>query len=120
MGGWVGGVVLPIIKSFTKPDSSVRNFGEWIVGEGWDTISNDMLPTEQAAALENLVNDKLNLFCPEKVMKLSSQVKPFITAELKAIHRRSSREYTRRGSQISIKNWQKNLKLSLRQKQQSI
>ena len=56
-----------------------------------------MLPTEQAAAFEKLVNDKLNICCPEKVMKLSSQDKPFMNAELKTIHRRRNREYIKRG-----------------------
>ena len=41
--------------------------------------------------------NKLNLFCPEKQVIISSQDKPFITAELKVINTQKSREYIKRG-----------------------
>ena len=39
----------------------------------------------------------MDKFCPEKDMKISSQDKPWITAELKRISRQKSREYQKRG-----------------------
>ena len=86
-----------IIKYRPLPESSVRKFGEWIVKEGWETIEENSSPTQQVAEFERLCQDKLNQFCPEKELKLSSQDKPFITAELKMIDRKKSREYTKRG-----------------------
>ena len=86
-----------VIKYRPLPDSSVRKFGEWIVTEGWESVQDNLSPTEQVAEFERLVQDKLNQFCPEKELKLSSQDKPFITAELKVIDRRKSREYNKRG-----------------------
>ena len=56
-----------------------------------------MTPTEQADAFEQLVNAKLDQFCPLKEMKLSSKDKPFINAELKRIDRKRNREYVKRG-----------------------
>ena len=68
-------------------------FREWIVSESWDCLDNNMSATEQSVVFEQLINDKLNLFCPEKEMKLGSQDKAFITSELKRIKRQKSREY---------------------------
>ena len=71
------------IKYRPLPESSLRKFGEWIVTEDWNCINSEMSPTEQSVMFEQLVNNKLNQFCPEKEIKLSSQDKPFITTELK-------------------------------------
>ena len=68
---------------YPKITKSQYLYGEWIVGEGWDSISDKMSPTEHTAVFEKLINSKLNQFCPEKEIKLSSQDKPFITAELR-------------------------------------
>ena len=54
-----------------------------------------MTATEQAVIFEQLVNEKLNQFCPEKEMRLGSQDKMFITAE--KISRHKNREYNKRG-----------------------
>ena len=79
------------------PDSSVRKFGAWIVTEDWASVSDQMSPSEQVVMFESLVNQKLNYFCPQKEMKLSSQDKVFITSELKKIKRQKMREYEKRG-----------------------
>ena len=73
------------------------NFGEWIVTENWDCLNSEMSPNEQSVMFEQLVNNKLNQFFPEKEIKLSSQDKAFITAELKKIKRQKGREYIKRG-----------------------
>ena len=86
-----------VIKYRPLPESSVRRFGEWIVSEPWHTINPGLSPTEQAAALENLLFENLNRFCPEQEMKLSTHDKKFITKELKQIDRQKNREYIKRG-----------------------
>ena len=93
-----------IINYRPLPESSVRQFGEWIVTEGWQDIKEDMSPTEQASAFEKLLQDKLELFCPMKTMKVSSQDKPWINAELKTISRQKNREYNKRGKSMKYKN----------------
>ena len=55
------------------PASSVRKFGEWIVQEGWESVDDQLSPSEQVTAVEPLYLDKLNQFCPEKQVRLSSQ-----------------------------------------------
>ena len=66
-----------------------------------------MSPTEQSVAFEQLVRAQLDQFCPEKEMKISSQDKPFITAELKKIDRKKNREYTKRGKTEKYKQLEK-------------
>ena len=82
----------------------MRQFGEWIVTEGWQDIKEDMCPTDQAAAFEEILQNKLNVFCPEKTMKVSSQDKPWINAELKTLARQKNREYNKRGKSLKYRN----------------
>ena len=79
------------------PDNGVAKFGEWIMREDWASISDSVSPTEQVAQFEFLTLKKLNEFCPEKSIKLSSQDKFWMDSELKNIHRKKSREYEKRG-----------------------
>ena len=85
------------------PASGVAKFGEWIMNEDWDSISVRLSPTEQVSMFEHLVQLKLDQFCPEKVIKLSSQDKAWMTGELKQIHRRKSREYIKTGKSKKYK-----------------
>ena len=85
------------------PDSCVRNFGQWITGEEWKTISSDLSSTAQALTFEQLLQDKLDQYCPEKTVKIGSQDKAWITAELKTIHRRRQREYIKSGKSAKYK-----------------
>jgi len=103
-----------IINYRPLPDSSVHKFGNWIVNEKWDSVTGCPLklwtpgmkllsPSEQTNVFEKLVNEKLNLFCPMKQMKLGSQDKAFITQELKQIKRQKMREYSKRGKSEKYK-----------------
>ena len=73
------------------------------MSEQWDSISESLSPTEQVAEFERLTQEKLNHFCPEKTIKISSQDKVWITAELKRIHRLKSREYIKHGTSVKYK-----------------
>ena len=88
------------VKYHPLPESSLRKFGEWIVTEGWDKMKDNLSPTQQAEAFEIIVKDKLDIFCPEKSVRLSSQDKPWMNNELKIIHRQKSREYIKRGKSM--------------------
>ena len=96
-----------IIKYRPLPQSSVDRFGEWIVRETWDGVKDHISVTEQAKQFEDLLNEKLQIFCPLKEMKLSSQDKLFITAELKRIDRQKNREYLKRGRSEKYLNLKK-------------
>ena len=79
------------------PESSIRKFGEWIVSEGWEGLRGDLTPSQQTKVFEDKIQEMLNKFCPEKTVRISSQEKPCVTGELKAIARLKSREYNKRG-----------------------
>ena len=85
------------VQSRPLSENSIRQFGTWIVGETFGSISDNVSPTEQALMLENLLMSKLDEYCPIKSFKLSSQDRPFINFELKKLHRRKQREYVKNG-----------------------
>ena len=85
-----------IIKYRPLPQSGVRKFGEWMVSQSWDTVCSENSPTDQALMFEKLLMTNLNKHCPMKEMRIGSQDKPFINAELKRIDRRKRREYEKR------------------------
>ena len=70
-----------------------------------------MSSTQMSVVFEQLLGNKLNQFCPEKEVKLSSQDKPFITSELKRIDRLKNREYTKRGKTQKYKDLEKKFQL---------
>ena len=85
------------VKYRPMPESSIRKFGEWIVSEGWEGLRGDLTPSQQTKVFEDKIQEMLNKFCPEKTVRISSQDKPWVTGELKAIARLKSREYNKRG-----------------------
>ena len=87
------------------PLSGLNKFSQWISAEEWGGIRDVKLSsTEQAAQFEKMLQENLNLHCPQKTVKLGSQDKPFINSELKKIHRLKSREYIRNGKSEKYKS----------------
>ena len=86
-----------IIKFRPLPQSSIDKFGQWITSESWDCINDNIDPSEMVTKFEHLLAVKMDEFFPEKTMKIGNQEKPFITAELKRLHRMKSREYCKKG-----------------------
>ena len=80
-----------VVKYRPLPASSVQKFGEWIMNEEWNIIGEHLSPTQQVEQFEQLTQEKLNTFCPEEEIKVSSQEKAWVNNELKKIHRQKSR-----------------------------
>ena len=72
------------------------------MGEEWDCISGDLSASQQARIFEQFTLNKLDHYCPEQVIKISSQDSPWINAELKKFTD-WSREYNKRGKTITYK-----------------
>ena len=98
------------IKYRPLPESKMRNFGEWIVQQKWEGLRGDLSPTQQTEVFQSVVLDKLNELCPEKTVRLSTQDKPWVTAEIKQIDRQKSREYQKRGKTLKYKQLEKKFK----------
>ena len=76
------------------PDSGIRQFGQWVCKERWFDEKEELSPTEQVAIFEEKVNRQLDLFLPQKTVKLSKlHDKPYMTMELKTLNRKMMREY---------------------------
>ena len=89
------------------PESGLREFGEWICGEDWGGISENIAPSKQVLEFENIITSKLNSILPTKSIKINPFYdKPYITAELKKLDRMIKRTYRRQGKSkkyISLK-----------------
>ena len=80
------------------PDSKVRNFGQWITSEKWDCVNAcEGDPSQQVYNFEKIVQQKLDEFLPQKIVKIGIEDKPFMTNELKKLKRLRMREYVRNG-----------------------
>ena len=75
------------------PDSGVREFGRKLIEEDWSAVREEDSPDTQEAAFQNILTQLLDNACPVKTVKLRIQDKPYITKELKKIHRQRTREY---------------------------
>ena len=82
------------------PDSKIRQFGQWITSELWDSISPEDEPSKQVQTFEKIISDKLDDIFPKKVTKLCNQDKPFMNSELKKLNRKRMREYKSNGKSI--------------------
>ena len=79
------------------PDENIEKFGNWIKNEKWEQITGLINPTEQVRELEQIFQEKLDAFCPEKNIKYSNCDLPFITSDIKYCDRRVKREYRKHG-----------------------
>ena len=70
-----------------------------------------LLMCKQAQLLQNLLNDKLNEFCPMKTIKISSHDKSWINSELKSLKRRKVREWRKRGKTLKYKQLAKEFEI---------
>ena len=83
------------IKVRPLPASGLKKFEHWIQNEDWADIMDEELVDKKTEILQNIILTKLDEFCPEKVRKISSDDQPFFTQELKRLHRRKRREFTK-------------------------
>ena len=79
------------------PDSGIRQFGKWIIGEDWDCVDSNCDPSVQALALDNLLEFKMDAIFPTKTVRLSNKDKKWIDSDLKKLDRLKKREYSKKG-----------------------
>ena len=85
------------------PDSGMRQFRQWIVGEDWSSIPDNVSTTEQVSKFQEIVGSKLDQIFPKKRFRITQKDKPYITHELKPLDRRKKREYSKHGNSIKFK-----------------
>ena len=77
-------------------DYGVRQFGQWIVNKNWDCVKQISRPSNQALALQKILELKLDEIFPTKSVKLSNKDKKWIDCELKKLDRAKKREWCKR------------------------
>ena len=75
------------------PQSGIDKMGRWIQGQNWNRIYHCRDVNLKAEMLQNLIKEKLDEFLPVKVMKISSEDKPWINQQLKNLDRKCKREF---------------------------
>ena len=70
---------------------------QWIHTEQWESVPEGGSTTEQVAAYEKLVMEKVDQIFPEKKIRVTGKDKEFITAELKTLDRKKKREWKEKG-----------------------
>ena len=81
------------IKVRPLHNSGLQKLRSWIQEQEWSQIINACSVDTKAETLHNMVLDKLEEFCPEKDIKISSDDQPWFTDELKRLDRRIRRQY---------------------------
>ena len=96
-----------VIKYRPLPAEGIRKFGQWITSESWNELNLINLPTDQVISFQTLLSTKLDECCPSKSVKIGSQDKPWINADLKKIHRQRNREYCKNGKSLKYQTLNK-------------
>ena len=86
-----------VTKSFRPlPESGVRSFGQWIISENWQSISESASVSEQVDKFQQLFSEHVDHHFPLKEVRYSRDDLPFITCDLKKLDRKCKREYRKR------------------------
>ena len=97
------------------PRSGLDKFGAWIKQQNWSQVLNDKNVDTKAEILHNLVLDKLDEFCPEKVRKIASDDQPFFTDHLKRLDRKRRREFRKNRRSAKYKRLHKIFKKKVKE-----
>ena len=107
------------VKQYTEktsrplPDSGVRAFGRLLMEENWSSVKENDSSDAQESVFQDLLNNFLDNACPTKTVKLRSQDKPYMTKELKMIHRRRQREFRKHGKSRKYLNLSQSFDIKL-------
>ena len=75
------------------PQSGIDKMGRWIQQQNWKQIYKCTDINLKSEILQNMMKQKLDEFLPIKVIKLSSDDKPWINQQLKVLDRKCKREF---------------------------
>ena len=75
------------------PDSQIKKFGKFITSHNWDEVFSEDDVNTKVANFHNTIIQRLNLYFPQKTIKISTLDKKFMTPELKQLQRRTQREF---------------------------
>ena len=78
------------------PESGMTKLRAWIQDQNWSEVLNEALVDKKAVLLLAQLREAVNIFLPEKVIKIASDDEPWFTPSLKKLDRKKRREYNKR------------------------
>ena len=87
--------------------AALKNIGQVLADQKWKFMDPTLSSTSLTELFENYTMGILDIFCPQKVVYLRPDQKPFITEEMKILKRRTMREYEKRGKSNVYLNMKK-------------
>ena len=85
-------------RPFTE--SGVREMGQWVQKQSWSDIYKVSCVNLKTEKFEEMIMEKVNLFFPEKTLRLCEDDKPWMTCGLKNLDRQRKREYSKNKKSI--------------------
>ena len=65
--------------------------GQWVQQQDWNEVYKLSSVNSKAEKFEEMIIEKINLFFPEKTIKLNEEDKPWISCELTILDRQRKR-----------------------------
>ena len=77
------------------PDSAIREMGQWLQSQSWKEIYSLKSAHEKASKFEEMLKEKVDLFFPEKSVKINENDQPWMTPQLVKLDRKRKKEYNK-------------------------
>ena len=84
---------LKIITFRPLPESGMLQFKQWLQGEAWQELYQLETAHKKAEFLHHTLLEKLNVYLPEKTIKVRPDDEPWVNNEIKILDRKMKREY---------------------------
>ena len=79
--------------------------GQWVQQQTWNEVYKLSSVNSKAEKFEEMIIEKINLFFPEKTIKLNEEDKPWNSCELTILDRQRKKNTTRTKSLKNGKTW---------------
>ena len=96
------------------PADAISRFGNWIQRESWEFVYDGSDSSDMVARFNFILNQKLDLFCPTRVMKTTNLDGKIRSMAVKQACRRKNREYNKNGNSPKYKELKKLVKAELK------
>ena len=83
------------VKFRPFPDSGIREMGQWVQSQNWREIYSECDPNLKAEKFEKMLMEKVDIFFPEKTLKINENDKPWANMQLIKLDRQCKREYNK-------------------------
>ena len=99
-----------LYKSITyRPftESGIREMGQWIQSQTWHDVYKSRDVNTKVDIFEKLLIEKINLYFPEKTIRINEMDQPWMNIQLIDLDRRRKREYTKHKKSAKWKKLEK-------------